>query len=319
MTHIAIDQDITPTERVLDSLPDAWEASVGIGSTEETAISDLAGVDVALVTSRVPLSERVIDASDLGLVGKLGTGLDSVDVAAARARDIEVTYTPGMNALSVAEHTLTLLLATARRLTEARGLIETDRWRDEMTLGTRVSGSTVGIVGFGNVGKRVGSLLGGFDVDVLVNDPYTAEIDAELVGGRNVPLGELLADSDFVCVTAELTPETRGLIGDPEFERMDQSTILVNTARGPVVDETALRSALEHDDIAGAGLDVHHSEPLGSDSAFLDMDSVVLTPHIASMTLQSRRELIDRLVENVTTLWRGDPLPDRYLAPVATE
>lgn len=318
MTHVAIDQDITPIGLVQEALPDEWEATVGIGSTEDTARRDLAGIDVALVTSRVPMSERVIEASNLELIGKLGTGLDSIDLCAANARGIEVTYTPGMNALSVAEHTLSLLLGTARRLTEARDLIETDHWRDDMTLGTRVSGSTVGIVGFGNVGKRVGKLLGGFDVNLLANDPYTAEIDAELVGARNVGLEELVVESDFVCVTAELTEETRGLIGEEEFALMDASTILVNTARGPLVDEAALLRALERGGIAGAGLDVHHTEPLGSDSRFLELDSVVLTPHIAPMTLQSRQETIARLVQNVSTLWNGGQLHERYLAPMRT-
>lgn len=316
MTRAVIDQDITPTDRLLDQLPEDWDVSVGIGSTEESAISDLDGVNVVFVTSRVPLTERVLDAaSGLEIVAKLGTGLDSVAVDAARARGVEVTYTPGMNALSVAEHTLTLLLATARRLTEARRLIAADQWRDDVTLGTRVSGSTVGIVGFGNVGKRIGTLLGGFDVDVLLHDPYTPEIDRELVGGENVSLPELLSASDFVCVSAELTEETRHLIGEPEFELMDESTILVNAARGPIVEEDALLDALRDGSLGGAGLDVHHTEPLGSDSPFLDFDNVVLTPHVASMTRESRHDTIDRLAENVRLLRADDALPDRYLAP----
>jgi len=316
MIRAAIDQDITPTDRLLERLPTDWDATVGLGSTEAEARADLADADVAFVTSRVPLTTAVVAAaSDLDVIGKLGTGLDSVEVAAARDRGVEVTYTPGMNALSVAEHTLALTLATARRLTEARHLIETDRWRDDVHLGTRLSGSTVGIVGFGNVGKRVGSLLGGFDVDLLVHDPYVPEIDGELVGAEHVPLETVLAESDVVCVTAELTDETRGLLGEEELAAMSESAILVNTARGPIVQRDPLLDALQTGAIAGAGLDVHHDEPLGSDSPFLTLDNAVLTPHTASMTLESRQETIARLAENVRTLVAGETLPERYLAP----
>jgi lactate dehydrogenase-like 2-hydroxyacid dehydrogenase len=214
----------------------------------------------------------------------------------------------------VAENVLGLILATASRHTASRRLLAAGGWRDELPPGSRVSGSTVGIVGFGNVGKRVGRLLAGFDVDVLVYDPYVHVVDAELVGGQMADLDRLLAASDVVAVCAELTEETRGMIGERELALMDDSAILVNAARGPIVDQDALVEAVRSGGLAGAGLDVFEEEPLGPDSELLALDDVVLTPHVAGTTNESRADTIDRLVENVTALVQGRPVEDRYLA-----
>jgi len=315
VTRAVVDQDIAPTERLLDQLPDDWAVSVGVEGTPAGAIEAFADARVVFVTSRIPVSRGVIEAaSDLDVIAKIGTGIDNVDLDAADEHGVTVTYTPGHNALSVAEHTLGLVIATARRFTEARRVVEAGGWRDALAPGTQISGSTVGIVGFGNVGKRVGTLLAGFDVEVLVYDPYVHEVDPELVGGQMAPLDELLAASDVVVVNAELTDETRGMIGERELALMQDSAILVNTARGPIVDEDALVAALRSGEIAGAGLDVFETEPLGANAELLEFDDVVLTPHVAGTTQESRAETIDKLVENVLAIFEGKPVPDRYLA-----
>lgn len=315
MMRAVVDQDITPTDQLRSGLPDDWTVEVGIESTTEAVVERLEGAHVAFVTSRIPMSREVIaNAPDLELIAKLGTGVDNIDRAAAVEYGVPVTHTPGYNALSVAEHTLGLTLATARRLTAARNLVEAGGWRDEYDLATRLSGSTVGIVGLGNVGTRFGGLLRGFDVELLAYDPYVPEIDAELVGGGMTGLDDLLERSDVVVLTPELTEETRGLIGATELARMASSALLINTSRGPVVEEDALVEALTTGSIAGAGLDVFATEPLGPDSPLLDLDSVVVTPHTAAMTRESRVESIGRLTENVVTLVEGGDVPDRYMA-----
>lgn len=315
MVRAIVDQDITPTDRLIDGLDDGWEVAVGIDGEESTLHEELSGYDVAFVTSRIPLSREVLErTSGLSLIGKLGTGIDSVDLDAAREAGITVTHTPGHNALSVAEHALLLTLATARRLPTATDLLDAGRWRDEYPLGTRLSGSTVGLVGFGNVGKRIGMLLGGFDVDVLISDPYVPSVDAELAHGTTTDLESVLAGSDVVILTPELTDETRGLIGAPELEAMQSSAILVNVSRGPVVDEDALIDALTADRIAGAGLDVFAEEPLAEDSPLPDLDNLVLTPHVAAMTAECREDNIDQLVENVLRAVDDRPVLDRYVA-----
>lgn len=315
MPRAIVDQDITPTDRVLDRLDDSWNVTVGLDADESTLGLELAEYDVAFVTSRIPLSRAVLESAPrLSLIGKLGTGIDSIDLDAARDAGITVTHTPGHNALSVAEHALTLTLATARRLPKAAALLADGRWRDEYPLGTRLSGSTVGLVGFGNVGKRVGMLFGGFDVELLISDPYVPSIDAELAHGEQTDLETVLARSDIVILTPELTAETRGLIGPAELDLMRSSAILVNVSRGPVVDEAALIDALSDDRLGGAGLDVFATEPPGEDSPLVGMENVVMTPHVAAMTSECRSGNIDQLVENVRRLAAGETVLDRYLA-----
>lgn len=315
MTRAIVDQDITPTDRLLDSLPDEWNVTVGIAADGATLRTELPAYDVTIVTSRITLTRSVLDgATDLELIGKLGTGIDSIDLAAARDHGIAVTHTPGHNALSVAEHALGLTLASARRLPAASELIVQGQWRDDYPLGTRLSGSTVGIVGFGNVGKRVGMLFSGFDVDLLVADPYVPSVDAELAHGQRVELDTLLESCDVVILTPELTEETHGLIGATELSRMRESALLINVSRGPVVKETALVSAVESGAIAGAGLDVFENEPLPADSPLEDLDNVVLTPHIAAMTSECRTGNIDQLAENVSRLFHSESILDRYVA-----
>ncbi|WP_269432587.1 NAD(P)-dependent oxidoreductase, partial [Haloferax profundi] len=151
MKRAIVDRDITPTDELLDGIPDSWDVSVGIDSDPKAVEDEISDANVAFVTSRVPLSRSIIErAEELEIIAKLGTGVDSIDRTAAAERDIPVTHTPGYNALSVAEHTVCLMLATLHRLTEARSLINAGDWRDEFTLATQLTGSTVGIVGFGD-------------------------------------------------------------------------------------------------------------------------------------------------------------------------
>ncbi|WP_247004133.1 NAD(P)-dependent oxidoreductase [Halosolutus gelatinilyticus] len=315
MTRAIIDQDITPTSRLTEQLPDAWNVIEGIDIEQPALGATIETADIAFVTSRVPLSRKVIQsAPELDVIAKLGTGIDSIDIEAAAECGVTVTHTPGHNALSVAEHTVGLTLATLRRLTEARRLIECDAWRDEYSLGSRLFGSTIGIVGFGNVGKRVGTLLSGFDVDLLAHDPYVHDIDSELVGASMVSLEDLLEQSDVVMLTTELTDETCGMIGKRELDCMKPSAVLINTARGPVVRNGALVDALRSGSIAGAGLDVFAEEPVDSTAEWLEFDNVVATPHISAMTLESRREGIDRLATNTKRLLAGRPVNERYVA-----
>lgn len=310
-----VDQDITPSERLTDGLPSSWDVTIGIEKGGGALLDAVEGVEAVFVTSRIPLTREVIEhADDLEIIAKLGTGIDSVDLEAAAEHGITVTHTPGHNALSVAEHALCLALASARRLPTARSIIERGEWRDEYPLGTRLSQSTVGIVGFGDVGKRVASLLSGFNVELYASDPYVPSIDADFSGAELTSLEETVERSDFVIVTAELTEETTGLIGEAEFQRMKDDAILVNTARGPVVDEAALLDALKSGAIAGAGLDVYETEPLPSESPLLDFENVVTTPHIAAMTQASREDTIGQLAENVHHLVDDERVADRYIA-----
>jgi phosphoglycerate dehydrogenase-like enzyme len=309
-----IDRDIQPHERFFERVGDEIDLTVGVGDGEDETIDALSNADVAFVTSRIPFSRRVLEATDLEIVAKLGTGISNIDLDAAEELGVTVTHTPGINAMSVAEHALGLLLSARRHTVAGHETVEAGGWRDDVPRGSLLTGTTVGIVGFGNIGRRVASLLRGFDVDLLAYDPYVDSIDGEPVHAELVALDSLLERSDSVMVHPELTDETRGMIGDDAFARMRDDAVLVNAARGPVVDEDALIRALEADRIAGAGLDVFVDEPLPSDSPLKAFGNVTMTPHIAGATDSARENGIDKLTENTLRLLGGKPVPSRYVA-----
>lgn len=309
------DQDIQPADRLADRVSDDIQLEFGVDSDEDALIDALSGKDVLFTTSRLPVTERVLESvSELDLVAKIGTGLDSIDLEAAAEHGVDVIYTPGINALSVAEHAVSLLLAVNRKVVTGQRMLESGGWRDEMTPSRPVAEQTVGIVGFGNIGSRVAGLLSGFNVELLAHDPYAHEIDTQITGADLVSLETLLADADAVIVTAELTEETRGLIDADALETMKQNATLVNTARGPIVDQDALVDALREGEIAGAGLDVFETEPLPPSSALHDMDSVVVTPHLGASTIRARRAVIDQLCETALKYFEGESLETRFTA-----
>ncbi|MEF8841828.1 MAG: NAD(P)-dependent oxidoreductase [Haloarculaceae archaeon] len=314
MYHGVLDEDIHPRELLTEGVGDRIDLDVGIEGSEAAAAERLAGADVAFVTSRIPISRRVIEATDLSVVAKIGTGIDNVDLAAAREHGVAVTHTPGINALSVAEHAVGLLLATRRHTVAGHRALEAGRWRDSVPLGTLVSGTTVGLVGLGNVGRRVASLLRGFDVTTLAYDPYVDRIEGEPVHAELVGLGAVLDRSDSVVVAAELTDETRGLVDEDALARMGSDAVLVNVGRGPVVDPGALVDTLRAGELAGAGMDVHATEPLPADSPLHEFENVVLTPHVGGSTETARREGARTLGANALSLLDGEPVPERYLA-----
>jgi phosphoglycerate dehydrogenase-like enzyme len=309
-----LDEDIHPRELLLEAVGDRIEVDVGVDGDEAAAADRLDGADVAFVTSRITVSRRVLEATDLSVVAKIGTGIDNVDLAAAREQGVAVTHTPGLNALSVAEHAVGLLLATRRHTVAGHRGLADGRWRDSVPLGTLVSGSTVGLVGFGNVGRRIASLLRGFDVTTLAHDPYVDRIEGQPVHAELTDLEAVLARSDSVVVAAELTDETRGMIDGEALARMDGDAVLVNVARGPIVDPAALVAALRGDELRGAGLDVHATEPLPADSPLHGFENVVLTPHVGGATETARREGARTLGTNALALLDGEPVPDRYVA-----
>lgn len=314
MYHGVLDEDIHPQALLNEVVGDRIEVEVGIDGDEDSVIDRLADADVTFVTSRVPITRRVLEETDLRVVAKSGTGIDSVDLDAARELGVAVTYTPGVNALSVAEHALTLLLATRRHVVASHVGLETGRWRDSVPLGTLVSGTTVGIVGLGNVGSRIASLLRGFDTTTLAYDPYVDPIDGQPVHAELTDFETVLERSDSVVVAAELTEETRGMIDRDALARMADDAVLVAVSRGQIVDQDALVEALRAGELGGAGLDVHAVEPVPTDSPMHEFENVVLTAHLGGSTETARSEVVRTLAANALSLLDGESVPDRYLA-----
>jgi glyoxylate reductase len=256
---------------------------------------------LCLLTDRID-AEFLARAPRLRIVANLAVGTDNIDLAAARARGVAVSNTPDVLTDATADLAFALLLAAARRLPWADRYVRGGGftgWRPDLGLGLDVTGRTLGIVGFGRIGRAVAERARGFRMEVLWNGR---------AGG--VPLDELLARSDFVSLHAPLTPETRHLIGARELRRMRPHAVLVNTARGPLVDEAALVHALREGWIAGAGLDVFEREPALA-PGLADLPQVVLAPHIGSATPATRDRMAEIAAENIIAVLRGEPIPNR--------
>jgi glyoxylate reductase len=256
------------------------------------------------------------------VISNFGVGVDHIDVAAAAARGVAVGNTPGILDGATADQAFALLLAAGRRLVVgdryARGP-DFVRYDPSYLLGREVHGSTLGILGLGRIGSQVARRARGFGMAVLYHNRHRRpEAEAE-VGARHVTQDELLAASDYVVLTVPLTPETHGLIGRAELARMKPTAVLVNIARGPVVDTSALTEALSARSLYAAALDVTDPEPLPRDHPLLRLDNVIITPHLGSATEQTRRRMAEMSVDNLLAGLAGRPLPFPVAAPKAGE
>jgi glyoxylate reductase len=271
---------------------------------DEASIRQAAEGCIGIVSQLMdPIREMVLSTPGLKIVSNVAVGFDNIDVAAATAHKVMVTNTPGVLDDATADFAFTLLMATARRIVEADNFARQGRfkgWAIDMMLGADVFGATLGLVGIGRIGRGVAHRAKGFNMRVLYYDPHPLPPDAEQqLGASRVDLGRLLAESDFVSVHVPLTPETQHML----------STILINTSRGPVVDEAALVQALTAKKIAGAGLDVYEREP-AVHPGLIPMPNVVLAPHISSATVRTRSEMSAMAARNMATAARGGRPPN---------
>ena len=260
-----------------------------------------------------PIREAVLSTPGLKIVSNVAVGYDNIDVAAATAHRVMVTNTPGVLDDSTSDFAFTLLMATARRVVEADYFTRQGQfkgWAIDMMLGTDIYGATLGIIGIGRIGRGVAHRAKGFNMRVLYYDPNPLSPEAEeQLGAMRVDLARLLVESDFVSVHVPLTPETQHLLSTQQFGEMKRSAILINTSRGPVVDEAALVAALDAKKIAGAGLDVYEREP-AVHPGLIRMPNVVLAPHIASATTRTRSEMSAMAARNMATAVRGGRPPN---------
>lgn len=263
----------------------------------------------ALVVFHESVDQELLDhAPKLKIVSRFGVGYDRVDVEACTAREVHVTYTPGVLSRAVAELTIALMLSLSRRIPVADRYVRTE-WGKPGTallpLRHDVAGKTLGIIGLGRIGYEVARRAKAFDMKIVYHDEVRngkAEKDLQV---QYLPLDDLLRASDFVSVHVPLTPETTLLIGGKELRLMKKTAYLFNTSRGPVVDEKALCRALNESWIAGAGLDVFTQEPLPLDSPLVELENVVLTPHMAAHTVEARRLMVLTIVEDTKRALAG--------------
>ena len=281
---------------------------------DEASIRQAAEGCVGIVSQLMdPIRETVLSTPGLKCVSNVAVGFDNVDVAAATSHKVMVTNTPGVLDDSTADFAFTLLMATARRIVEADSFTRSGRfrgWAIDMMLGQDIFGATLGIVGVGRIGRGVAHRAKGFNMRVLYYDPQPLPREAEeQLGATRVDLGRLIAESDFISIHVPLTQETHHLFSTQQFNQMKRNAVLVNTSRGPVVDEAALVEALKGRKLAGAGLDVYEREP-AVHPGLTPMPNVVLAPHIASATVRTRSEMSAMAARNMATAVRGGRPPN---------
>lgn len=281
---------------------------------DEASIRQAAEGCVGIVSQLMdPIRETVLSTPGLKIVSNVAVGFDNIDVPTATAHKVMVTNTPGVLDDSTADFAFTLLMAAARRVVEGDNFTRAGRyrgWAIDMMLGTDIFGATLGIIGIGRIGRGMAHRAKGFNMRVLYYDPHPLPPDAEeQLGATRVDLGRLLAESDFVSVHTPLTKETLHLLSTAQFGQMKRNAILINTSRGPVVDEAALVEALTARKIGGAALDVYEREP-AVHPGLLPMPNVVLAPHIASATVRTRSEMSAMAARNMATAVRGGRPPN---------
>ena len=268
------------------------------------------GVNV-LVTQVAPVTAEVMDASDcLKVIGCTRGGPVNVDIMAATQRGIPVIYTPGRNGDAVADYTMGLILAETRNIARAHAELKKGIWRDDFydyeLCGYELAGKTLGIIGFGFVGKKVALRAKAFGMEILVYDPYIQKEEVAKFDGKLVDLPTLLQNSDFVTIHARLTSETEKLIGARELSMMKKTAYIINTARGKIIDEKALTEALMKKTIAGAALDVFEDEPISKENPLLSLDNVTITPHIAGAAKDVVHRAARMLAEDIMKVLKGE-------------
>lgn len=241
------------------------------------------------------------------VIGRTGLGVDNIDVPAARASDIVVTYVPDYCLREVSDHAMAMLLALARKIPFSNALVQSGRWEvPPIAPLRRIEGQVLGLIGFGNIPRALAPKAKVFGLAVIAHDPFAADGLFATAGVERVSFDELLSRADFVSVHAPLMPTTRGLVNAAAFAKMKKGAFIINTARGPLIDEAALVDALDTGQLGGAALDVVTTEPLAKGSPLLGRDNVILTPHTAFYSVEALVELQTKCATDVARVLSGE-------------
>lgn len=306
--HIAAD-----AIRVLASFGGIEAVAVGTPSPAEL-LELIGGFEAIVVRSATRVTAEVIErGTKLRFIGRAGVGVDNIDLDAATRRGIVVLNSPRSNTISTAEQTLALMLAVAREVPRAHATVVAGRWERDTFRGVELHGKTLGVVGLGRVGREVATRALAFGMNVVAHDPYVAPADAG-ANVRMVMLDELVASADWVTVHVPLSPATRGIIGAREIAAMKKGVVVVNCARGGIVDEAALADALDAGHVAAVALDVFEHEPPGS-NRLLSHPRSVFAPHLGAATIDAQRRVATDVAESIGLALTGGEIRDAVNAP----
>lgn len=281
----------------------------------QVLMEKIQGLDglLCLLTDQIDRNLIQSAGDSLKVISQMAVGYDNIDIEAATEFGIPVGHTPGVLTDATADFAWALLMAAARRIVEADQYTREGRWvtwGPTLLMGADVAGATLGIVGLGRIGQAVAKRASGFDMRILYHDPQrNQDLEAEL-GAAYVELDVLLNQSDFISIHTPLSEETVHLFSTDQFKQMKKSAILINSARGPIVDQKALYQALKTGEIAYAALDVTDPEPIPMDDPLLALDNIIIAPHIASSSLYARTKMANMATENLLAGLRGERLPN---------
>lgn len=295
---------------VKECIPEGFEARTLPANTDEALMEAVADADYILASGRLRIDENVLaHAPHLKMIQRTGVGLDTLDLEAIRKAGIPLYVNQGVNAQSVAEHTILLILACLRKLTLLDANSKRGIWQKQAQGITtyELSQKTVGVIGMGNIGKKVAGLLNAFGANVLYFDQYRPTPEEEKrLNIEFAEIDELFARSDVVTLHCALTDETRGIVNSRTLGLMKKGSMVVNTARGPLINEADLLDAIETEKIAFAGLDVHAEEPYSDHDALVCSERVIATPHIGGVTYDSFKAMIAGAMNNIAMFEKGE-------------
>ncbi|MEM7363720.1 MAG: C-terminal binding protein [Pseudomonadota bacterium] len=292
-----------------------FEVVEGVCRSEDDMIELLKDADGAQVGTMPLTSRKVLEACPkLKVVSRMGVGVDSIDLDVATELGVLACNVPGVNTAEVADHAAAMLLALTRRMYDTVRTTREGAWRDDRKLTVeymrtvrRISGHTVGVIGFGNIGRAFAMRMRGFGpARIIAHDPYVPQTTADLYGVQLVSLEELLKESDYISIHTSLTEETRYIINEDTLKLMKPTALLVNTSRGPVVNGSALASALQAGTIEAAALDVTEAEPVDSQDPLLSLPNAIVTPHLAGFSPTFLEECPIRQAENIIRVLTGE-------------
>ena len=291
------------------------EVEFGYDLEGEALLGAVVDAHALVVRSGTEVTDELLSAApDLRIVGRAGIGVDNIDIDAATEHGVIVANAPKGNVRAAAEHTVAMTFATARSIPQAHDRLKAGEWAKGDYLGTEVNNKTLGIVGLGRVGQEVAKRLGNLGMELIAYDPYISEERADQLGAELVEFDDCIDQADFLTIHTPLTPETEDLIGEEELAQLEGGYV-INCARGGIVDEAALAAAVEDGVLAGAALDVFGEEPLDPESPLLDVDDIVVTPHLGASTSAAQENVATSIADQVIAAFEDEPVVNALNAP----
>jgi len=296
---------LDPAKAALARLNPTYRMSKSVNADDIVAVARDA--DAVLVTYAKLTREVLTQFTRCKAIGRFGLGVDNIDLVAAKEKSIAVNYVPDYCVREVSDHAMALLLALIRKIPLSNKLVQSGRWEMPAVVPIRrIEGTVLGLVGFGHIPRLVAPKAQAFGIKVIAYDPFAKAEVFQAAGVGGVDLDTLLQSSDYVSVHAPLLPATRGMMNAAAFAKMKKGAYIVNTARGPLIDEPALVAALDSGQIGGAGLDVVATEPLAKDSPLLGRENVIISPHTAFYSIEALNELQTKCASDVARVLNGE-------------